>query len=279
MLPTETDQQPWQAVARARQRRRFDRMARLRTVVCDFAADARHAVQIFDVLAPQHCHDLAGWYDTAQATVVIDQRHGGHPMPQGQRGEAFGVGVFMSGMHDLAQAADALIRGGLEHCGQRHRAVQSLMAVEDINHVGELRPPGSQPRKHLAGCLVVVRGRDVGREEHGITRMVLRIARHGTNLLDRGYAGPCHAALTSAIIPHCGPRSVAKNETARSRARQRGVRRLRPGVRMIVKRAQEVACDGIVMGTHGRSAIANLVMGSVARASMHLARVPVTLVK
>jgi nucleotide-binding universal stress UspA family protein len=55
--------------------------------------------------------------------------------------------------------------------------------------------------------------------------------------------------------------------------------RLGPVAEMIVKRAQEVACDGIVMGTHGRSAIRNLIMGSVASRVVHLARVPVTLVK
>jgi nucleotide-binding universal stress UspA family protein len=47
----------------------------------------------------------------------------------------------------------------------------------------------------------------------------------------------------------------------------------------IVKRAQELGCDGIVMGTRGMSAIGNLVMGSVATKVVHLAAIPVTLVK
>ena len=73
-------------------------------------------------------------------------------------------------------------------------------------------------------------------------------------------------------------------DAAAARLAQAGVAfttemRLGPVAEMIVKRAQEVACDGIVMGTRGRSAIANLVMGSVASRVMHLARVPVTLVK
>lgn len=47
----------------------------------------------------------------------------------------------------------------------------------------------------------------------------------------------------------------------------------------IARCAEELACDGIVMGTRGLSAIGNLVMGSVATKVIHLAKVPVTLVK
>lgn len=48
---------------------------------------------------------------------------------------------------------------------------------------------------------------------------------------------------------------------------------------MIVNRANELNCDGIVMGTRGMGAIGNLVMGSVATKVVHLAKLPVTLVK
>jgi nucleotide-binding universal stress UspA family protein len=47
----------------------------------------------------------------------------------------------------------------------------------------------------------------------------------------------------------------------------------------IARRADELGCDGIVMGTHGHTAIGNLVMGSVATKVVHFAHVPVTLVK
>ena len=43
--------------------------------------------------------------------------------------------------------------------------------------------------------------------------------------------------------------------------------------------ADEYGCDLIVMGTHGRTGIGHLLLGSVASAVVHLARVPVTLVK
>jgi nucleotide-binding universal stress UspA family protein len=43
--------------------------------------------------------------------------------------------------------------------------------------------------------------------------------------------------------------------------------------------AKALACDGIVMGTRGMSAIGNLVMGSVATKVVHLTKLPVTLVK
>jgi nucleotide-binding universal stress UspA family protein len=48
---------------------------------------------------------------------------------------------------------------------------------------------------------------------------------------------------------------------------------------VIAKRADELGCDGIVMGTRGMGAVANLVLGSVATKVIHYANVPVTLVK
>ena len=47
----------------------------------------------------------------------------------------------------------------------------------------------------------------------------------------------------------------------------------------IVKRAEDLGCDGIVMGTRGMGAIGDLVMGSVATKVIHLTKLPVTLVK
>lgn len=47
----------------------------------------------------------------------------------------------------------------------------------------------------------------------------------------------------------------------------------------IAKRADELACDGIVMGTRGMSAIGGLLLGSTATKVVHAANVPVTLVK
>ena len=47
----------------------------------------------------------------------------------------------------------------------------------------------------------------------------------------------------------------------------------------IARRADELGCDGIVMGTRGMTALGGLLMGSVATRVIHLANVPVTLVK
>jgi nucleotide-binding universal stress UspA family protein len=49
--------------------------------------------------------------------------------------------------------------------------------------------------------------------------------------------------------------------------------------RTIARRAEELECDGIVMGTRGMGGIGSLVMGSIATKVVHLAKVPVTLVK
>jgi nucleotide-binding universal stress UspA family protein len=47
----------------------------------------------------------------------------------------------------------------------------------------------------------------------------------------------------------------------------------------IARRADALQCEGIVMGTRGMGAIANLLLGSVAVKVVHLANLPVTLVK
>lgn len=47
----------------------------------------------------------------------------------------------------------------------------------------------------------------------------------------------------------------------------------------IVRRATEIGCESIVMGTHGRGRLASAVMGSVAQRVVHLSAVPVTLVR
>jgi len=47
----------------------------------------------------------------------------------------------------------------------------------------------------------------------------------------------------------------------------------------IARLAQELGCDQIIMGTQGRSALGDLVLGSVAVKVLHLSSVPVTLVK
>jgi nucleotide-binding universal stress UspA family protein len=47
----------------------------------------------------------------------------------------------------------------------------------------------------------------------------------------------------------------------------------------IVDAARRLKCEAIVMGTHGRGALGILILGSVATKVVHLAHVPVTLVK
>jgi len=52
-----------------------------------------------------------------------------------------------------------------------------------------------------------------------------------------------------------------------------------PIAETIVKHALDSGCDLICIGTRGMSAAANMVMGSIATKVLHLARVPVLLVK
>jgi nucleotide-binding universal stress UspA family protein len=47
----------------------------------------------------------------------------------------------------------------------------------------------------------------------------------------------------------------------------------------IIRCAEELGCDHIVMGTHGRSALADLLVGSTTLKVLHQTRLPVVLVK
>lgn len=47
----------------------------------------------------------------------------------------------------------------------------------------------------------------------------------------------------------------------------------------IVRQAEELGCDQIVMGSHGRTGLGGLLMGSIASKVMHLAKLPITFIK
>jgi len=55
--------------------------------------------------------------------------------------------------------------------------------------------------------------------------------------------------------------------------------RIGPIAKSIVDYVQEQKCDCIVMGTHGRGALGNLILGSIMNKVIHLVHVPVTLIK
>lgn len=48
---------------------------------------------------------------------------------------------------------------------------------------------------------------------------------------------------------------------------------------VIARMASDLNCDLIILGSHGRSGVAGIVMGSVANRTLHLASCPVLLVK
>jgi nucleotide-binding universal stress UspA family protein len=52
-----------------------------------------------------------------------------------------------------------------------------------------------------------------------------------------------------------------------------------PVGRVLAERAAALGCDAIVMGTHGRTALANILIGSTATKVIHFSDIPVTLVK
>lgn len=79
--------------------------------------------------------------------------------------------------------------------------------------------------------------------------------------LDEAALAPAQRALEAAGVPHT-------RETLVGSAAQR-----------IVEHAHDRGMDMVVMGTRGAGSLANLLLGSVAHRVVHLATVPVTLVK
>ena len=60
---------------------------------------------------------------------------------------------------------------------------------------------------------------------------------------------------------------------------EREVRAGRDIALVIAKRAEELGCDAIVMGSHGGGSLAKMLLGSTATKVVHVAKIPVTLVK
>jgi nucleotide-binding universal stress UspA family protein len=93
-----------------------------------------------------------------------------------------------------------------------------------------------------------------------------------------------HGLATESMLAHREQLGAQASEHARKRLDDAGIAyRLRielgDPARTIASIAAEERCDGIVMGTRGAGAIPGLILGSVANKVVHLAAVPVTLVK
>ncbi len=93
-----------------------------------------------------------------------------------------------------------------------------------------------------------------------------------------------HGLATESMLAHRNQLGAQASESARKGLDAAGIPfRLRielgDPARTIAGVAAEERCDGIVMGTRGAGAIPGLILGSVASKVVHLAVVPVTLVK
>lgn len=115
--------------------------------------------------------------------------------------------------------------------------------------------------KRLGGCSIVLLNVQDPIEEmqtHGLARKA--IATHRELLAREAVAG-ARAAVKKAGVP-------CKFEW-----------RYGDPAQAIVQAARETRCGAIVMGTRGAGALENLLVGSVAFKVLHIASVPVTLVK
>jgi nucleotide-binding universal stress UspA family protein len=87
-----------------------------------------------------------------------------------------------------------------------------------------------------------------------------------------------------AIAEHCAEESAKALAPARALLDERGVAyapasRIGEPAHEIVEFAREHACDCIALGTHGHTALATLMLGSVAQKVVTMAAVPVLMLK
>jgi nucleotide-binding universal stress UspA family protein len=85
------------------------------------------------------------------------------------------------------------------------------------------------------------------------------------------------AATVERLRRKAGEAALAPALAALERARV--AVRFGPAAQTIVAAAREELCDAIFIGTRGRGAVANAILGSVAAEVVRLADVPVTVVK
>lgn len=101
-------------------------------------------------------------------------------------------------------------------------------------------------------------------------------------LLDRAMDGrPSHVHALEQPAREHGARALAAAETALQKAKIPYQARVEIGdpAPIIGRLAKTYHCDFIVMGTRGLGIIRNLILGSVANKVLHVATVPVLLVK
>lgn len=127
----------------------------------------------------------------------------------------------------------------------------------------------------------------------------LRALAHALQCLAPGEGSEVHLLNVQAPLRHALPNPLLSPDVEQAELRHSGEqlllpalaqasaagRRCTPHVRIGIAAAEiaacaaEQGCDAIVMGTRGLGKVSGLVLGSVAQKTVHLADVPVTLVK
>lgn len=123
--------------------------------------------------------------------------------------------------------------------------------------------------RHVAGIAASVPGLDIhlvsvqAPGDDWMVRRLLKAEELATLERDWGEAAmaPARTVLHEAGL--CVTEHIVQGEVAPS----------------IAALARDLGCDQIIMGSHGRTALGGLLLGSVAMKVLHLAQVPVTFVK
>lgn len=141
-------------------------------------------------------------------------------------------------------------------------SLRVLLAVDGSQHA--LRAVEHVLRLRMAGCMIDVHLLNVQMPlDTGHVRMF--IARES---LDEHYREEGRAALqdASALLERAGQEFTAHIAVGNA-------------AEAIARYAAEMGFDLVVMGTHGRTGLRHVVMGSVARDVLRLSRVPVTVIR
>jgi nucleotide-binding universal stress UspA family protein len=146
-------------------------------------------------------------------------------------------------------------------CGPDFPLRKALVAIDGSTHAEHAAQFAVALARRLGGCAIHLLNAQepvIEWQTHGLARDAIR--EHRAQLAERASAG-ARAALERAGL-------AFKFEW-----------RFGEPAQAIVDAVRDAGCDQIVMGTRGAGPIENLMLGSVAYKLLHVANVPVTLVK
>ena len=118
---------------------------------CARPLDPGEAMQVLDVLAPQHLQQRLRRHRAERGAVLVDHCERVHAAVQSERGGRLLVGADGDARPAwVHQHSKPLVDGRQDEARQRRRALELSACADDQHQLGAGRPFGGEAREHLA---------------------------------------------------------------------------------------------------------------------------------